>query len=338
MKILITGGLGYIGAHICVALLQSGFEIGIIDNLSNSKKIVIQKVRQLTSKIPEYFEGDIRDYNFCLNVFTHFQPKVLIHLAGLKSVGDSFIEPIEYYDNNVAGTLTLIKCMQYINSKIIIFSSTANIYGDTNLSPVFEWMPAEPINPYGRSKYMVEQILRDLTCADPTWRVICLRYFNPVGAHSSGLIGEKFGAANSLMPIITQTAHGKKEKLSIFGYDYPTRDGTAIRDFIHVMDLAESHLAALNYLTTLDNIAERFLLLNVGTGQGISVLEMVLAFERTTGIKIPYELLPRRNGDIGISYASVALAEQIIGWKARFCLEHMCEDAWRWQMTQQNSV
>lgn len=327
-----TGGLGYIGSHTCVELLESGFDVGIVDNLSNSDKMVLQRIEQITARKPDYFEGDIRDGRFLQTVFADFQPDAVIHFAGLKSVGESIGQPDKYYDNNVAGTLALLMNMQHAGVKTLVFSSSANVYGNSDAVPISETTPAAPNNPYGRSKLMVEEILRDLTDADPTWRVACLRYFNPVGAHTSGLIGENpLDIPSNLMPVLTQVARGVRAKLCIFGRDYATPDGTGVRDFIHVMDLAESHLAALRYLSTLDNLTSKFLLANVGTGKGISVLEMVFAFEHHTGVAVPYEFLPRRAGDIAVSYADASLAERTMGWKARLGLEDMCKDTWRWQ-------
>lgn len=327
-----TGGLGYIGSHTCVALLDAGDDVAILDNLSNSDKIVLQRIEQISLRKPVFFEGDIRDGGFLHAIFADFQPDAVIHFAGLKSVSESIYQPDRYYDNNVAGTLELLINMQRADVKTLVFSSTANVYGNSNAMPVSETAVAAPNNPYGRSKLMVEDILRDFASADADWRVACLRYFNPVGAHPSGLIGENpLGAPNNLMPIIAQVGCRLREKLSIFGQDYPTPDGTGVRDFIHVVDLAESHLAALRYLFTLDDTASKFLLANVGTGKGVSVLEMVQSFEHHTGEVIPYELLPRRAGDSAVSYADVSLAEQKLGWKARFNLEDMCKDTWRYQ-------
>lgn len=333
MKILVTGGLGYIGSHTCVALLDAGHDVAIIDNLSNSTKMVLKLIEQITKRKPVFFEGDIRDNLLLQTVFTDFQAEAVIHFAGLKSVSESICQPERYYNNNVVGTLELLKNMQCAGVKTLVFSSTANVYGNSDAMPVTERAIAAPNNPYGRSKLMIEEILRDFTSADPAWRVACLRYFNPVGAHSSGSIGENpLDVPSNLMPIITQVARGERAKLSIFGQDYATPDGTGVRDFIHVMDLAESHLAALRYLSTSDSSANKYLLVNVGTGNPISVLEMVLAFEHHTGVPIPYEFFPRRAGDIAVSYADASLAERTMGWKARFGLEDMCKDTWRYQL------
>lgn len=332
MRILVTGGMGYIGSHTCVALLDAGHEVAVLDNLSNSDPVVLQRIAQITGRQPDFFAGDIRDGNLLGTVFADFRPGAVIHFAGLKVVGESIREPVRYYDNNVAGTLALLKAMQHAGVKKLVFSSTANIYGDPVVMPVSEDTLVAPNNPYGQSKLIVENILRDLAAADAEWRVACLRYFNPVGAHPSGLIGENpLDTPSNLMPMITQAALGRRPKLSIFGKDYDTTDGTGVRDFIHVMDLAESHLAALRYLSDLEDAARNFLLVNVGTGKGISVLEMVLAFEQHNGVRVPYEFLPRRAGDIAVSYASAALAERTMGWKAQRGLEEMCKDAWRWQ-------
>lgn len=333
MRVLVTGGLGYIGSHTCIELLESGFDVGVVDNLSNSDRAVIQRIEQITGRNLLFFEGDVRDVHFLQAAFAVFKPDSVIHFAGLKSVGESIEQPGRYYDNNVAGTIALVNCMQRADVKTLVFSSTANVYGNAALMPISENTPTEPNNPYGQSKLMVEEILYDLTTADPAWRVACLRYFNPVGAHSSGSIGENpLDVPSNLMPIITQVARGERAKLSIFGQDYATPDGTGVRDFIHVMDLAESHIAALRYLSTSDSPANKYLLVNVGTGNPISVLEMVLAFEHHTGVPIPYEFFPRRAGDIAVSYADASLAERTMGWKARFGLEDMCKDTWRYQL------
>lgn len=333
MRILITGGLGYIGSHTCVALLESGFDVAVVDNLSNCDEMVLHRIEQITGCNPIFFVGDIRDSRFLQNIFADFQPEAVIHFAGVKSVGESIEQPVRYYDNNVAGTISLVNCMQRADVKTLVFSSTANVYGNAASMPISEKTPTEPNNPYGRSKLMAEEILCDLTTADPAWRVACLRYFNPVGAHASGLIGENpLDLPSNLMPIIAQVARRVRAKLSIYGQDYATPDGTGVRDFIHVMDLAESHLAALRYLSTADSPANKFLLANIGTGKPISVLEMVLAFEHHTGVPIPYEFFPRRTGDIAVSYTDASLAERTMGWKARFGSEDMCKDTWRWHL------
>lgn len=333
MRILITGGLGYIGSHTSVVSLEAGHDMAILDNLCNSNKVVLEQITLITGKKPSFYEGDIRDSNFLKTVFADFQPDAVIHFAGLKSVSESIEEPGKYYDNNVAGTLALLMAMQDSNVKKLVFSSTANLYGNSNTIPLIETASVNPNNPYGRSKLMIETILHDWAAANPDWYVACLRYFNPVGAHKSGLIGENpLNIPSNLMPMITQVACGIQKKLTIFGQDYETPDGTGVRDFIHVMDLAESHLATLNYLSGLNHISNKFFVANIGTGKGTSVLELVLAFMKYTGVAVSYEFLPRRTGDIGVSYADVSFAEQIIGWKARFALEDMCRDAWQWEL------
>ncbi len=332
MKVLITGGLGYIGSHTCVALMNAGYEVALLDNLSNTNKVVLHQIGEITHKKPHYFEGDIRDSNSLQNIFNDFQPEAVIHFATLKSIQLATLQPSMFYLHNITGTLTLILAMQKAGVKKFMFSSTANVYGMSNSMPVTEASPTAPNNPYGRSSLMTEEIMHDVCASDPTLRVACLRYFNPVGAHPSGLIGENMlGLPSNLMPAIVQVAQGVRQKLSIFGNDYATPDGTAVRDFIHVMDLAESHIAALRYLSTRDNVKNNYLLANIGTGKGISVLEMVLAFQHYTGEKVPYEFLPRRKDDIAVSYADVDLAYHTMNWKARYNIEDMCKDTWRWQ-------
>lgn len=329
MKVLVTGGMGYIGSHTCVQMLKSGIEPIIIDNLCNSKISVLNRIEALTNIRPTFYIGDIRDSKILDKIFTDHKISSVIHFAGLKAVGESMTKPIEYYDNNVNGSLVLARSMRKAGVKSIVFSSSATVYGDPNSIPITEDFPTgATTNPYGRSKFMVECILSDLFSACEDWSVTLLRYFNPVGAHPSGVIGEDpIGVPNNLMPFIAQVAIGRREKLSIFGGDYPTPDGTGIRDYIHVMDLADGHIAALNRVGNKAGLH----IYNLGTGKGSSVIEMVNAFSKACGKSISYEICPRRNGDIAESWASTAKAEKELDWKARRGLSEMTTDAWNWQ-------
>lgn len=328
--ILVTGGTGYIGSHTVVELLAAGAELLIIDNLSNSKPAVLDRIETISGRRPAFRSVDIRDRAGLEQVFRDHPIDSVIHFAGLKAVGESVSEPLRYYDNNVHGSLVLFETMAAHGVKKVVFSSSATVYGDPHAVPIREHFPLQATNPYGRSKLMVEEILRDLAVADPTWRIALLRYFNPVGAHRSGLIGEDpNGIPNNLMPFVAQVAVGKREKLAVFGNDYPTPDGTGVRDYIHVVDLALGHLAALNYLDRQVGV----LTVNLGTGQGYSVLDMVGAFEAASGRKVPYEIVGRRPGDIAACYADPALARERLGWKAERGIREMCEDGWRWQST-----
>lgn len=327
--ILVTGGSGYIGSHTVLQLLESGYKVVVLDNFSNSSAESLKRVTELTGKSVTIVEGDIRDAD-CLNtLFTQHQIDSVIHFAGLKAVGESVAKPALYYENNVYGTLHLCKIMEQHNVKNIVFSSSATVYGDPVELPLHEALPTgTPTNPYGMSKLMVELILSDFYKADPSWNIVLLRYFNPAGAHPSGRIGEDpNGIPNNLMPFITQVATGKREYLNIFGDDYDTVDGTGVRDYIHVEDLADGHLKAL---TKIDDNAGLFVC-NLGTGKGYSVLEMVHAFEAASGKKINYKMVPRREGDVASCYANPALAENELGWSAQRGLQLMCEDSWRWQ-------
>ena len=329
MAILVTGGAGYIGSHTCVELQNAGYEVVVLDNLSNSSEKSLERVEALTGKKAKFYKGDILDRDILNKIFAENKIESCIHFAGLKAVGESVAKPWEYYNNNIAGTLTLVDVMRQNGCKNIIFSSSATVYGDPAEIPITENCPkGQCTNPYGWTKSMLEQILSDLYKADNEWNVILLRYFNPIGAHPSGTMGENpNGIPNNLMPYITQTAAGIREKLSVFGNDYPTADGTGVRDYIHVVDLARGHVAALRYARGHAG-TETF---NLGTGKGTSVLELVHAFERATGVRVPYEIAPRRPGDIAECYADAGKARRILGWYAEKSVEDMCRDAWRWQ-------
>jgi UDP-glucose 4-epimerase len=334
MKILVTGGAGYIGTHTCVELLAAGFELVVVDNLSNSKSAALARVEQISGKSLTFHKLDIRDRDGLSKVFKQHQVDSVIHFAGLKAVGESVTEPLNYYDNNVAGTLVLCEVMAEHQVHNLVFSSSATVYGSPQEMPIREDFPVGgTTNPYGTSKLMIEQILRDLHCSDSAWRIAILRYFNPVGAHVSGMIGEDpNGIPNNLMPYVAQVAAKRREFLNVFGGDYETIDGTGVRDYIHVVDLAKGHLEALNYLAKNEGI----LTVNLGTGRGYSVLEMVKAFERANGIEIPYKIVARRAGDVACSYADASLAKEKLGWSAKMDVVRMCEDAWRWQSNNLN--
>jgi UDP-glucose 4-epimerase len=331
--ILITGGTGYIGSHTCVALAQAGYDdIVILDNLSNSRARVIDRLEALCGKRPRFIEGDVRDAALLDRIFADFPVQAVIHFAGLKAVGESVAKPLEYYDNNVRGTLELLAAMRRAGVGTMVFSSSATVYGDPASVPIREDFPRSSTNPYGRSKLIIEDILADLYGAEPGWRIARLRYFNPVGAHESGLIGEDpQGIPNNLMPYIAQVAAGQREFLNVFGNDYPTPDGTGIRDYIHVMDLAEGHVAALNYLDDKGGL----LTVNLGTGRGYSVLELAQAFEQASGRPVPYRFAPRRPGDIAQCWADPSLAGRLLGWRATRGLDAMCADVWRWQRSEE---
>lgn len=329
-KILVTGGAGYIGSHTCVELLETGYEIVVLDNLSNSSMISLNRVREITGKTVDFIRGDIRDGSLLDSLFSENHFDAVIHFAGLKAVGESVEKPLEYYENNVVGTINLIRSMQKAGIKNLVFSSSATVYGTPEVLPISETAPRSATNPYGQTKLMVEHILEDLCCSDLDWKVACLRYFNPVGAHESGLIGEDpNGIPNNLMPYISQVAVGIRERLSVFGGDYPTVDGTGVRDYIHVVDLAKGHLAALDYLFSLDK--GKFSPINLGTGKGVSVLEMVQAFGKVNGCKVPYHITNRRAGDVAECYADASLAFEKLHWRAELGIEQMCADAWKFQ-------
>jgi len=326
--VLVTGGAGYIGTHTCVALSEAGYDFVVYDNLSNATKTALERVEKIIGKSIEFVEGDIRDKERLQELFDRYNIDSVIHFAGLKAVGESVSEPLKYYDNNICGTVALCEVMQKNGCKKIVFSSSATVYGDPHTTPIKENFPLSATNPYGRSKLFIEEILRDLYVADKEYKIVILRYFNPVGAHESGLIGEDpQGIPNNLMPYISQVAVGQREKLHVFGNDYDTADGTGVRDYIHVMDLAQGHVKALQKIESIDDV----LSVNLGTGKGYSVLDMIKAFQRASGREIPYEFVPRRSGDIATCYADPSYAQEILGWSAQKELEAMCEDAWRWQ-------
>lgn len=326
--ILVTGGAGYIGSHTCVELLQGGYDVVVVDNLVNSSRESLARVEQITGKAVAFYEADARDEAALQRVFDAHPVTGAIHFAALKAVGESVAKPIEYYRNNIDSLLVLLDVMRQRNVKQFVFSSSATVYGVPESSPIDESFPLSATNPYGQSKLIAEQILRDVEVSDPSWRIATLRYFNPVGAHESGLIGEDpAGIPNNLMPYVAQVAVGKLERLRVFGSDYDTPDGTGVRDYIHVVDLARGHLAALDALTTRD----ASFVVNLGTGQGYSVLDVVKAFEKASGRPVPYEIVARRPGDVAQCYANPAAAEKILGWKAQFGIERMCADHWRWQ-------
>ncbi len=331
-KVLVTGGAGYIGSHTCIELLQAGHEVIVLDNLSNSSEEALHRVRQLTQKSLVFIQGDIRDHQVLEQIFDEYKIDAVIHFAGLKAVGESQQVPLVYFDNNIAGSIALVQAMQKAQVYRLVFSSSATVYDEANLSPLKEEMPTGmPSNNYGYTKLMVEQILEKLSIADERWSIALLRYFNPVGAHQSGQIGEDpQGIPNNLMPYITQVAVGRREKLSIYGSDYDTVDGTGIRDYIHVVDLANAHLCALN--NRLNSQGCRAW--NIGTGQGSSVLQVKNAFEAVNQVKIPFEFVPRRTGDVAISFADNSRAMAELGWQPRYTLEDMLKDSWKWQ--QQN--
>ncbi|MGI2028361.1 UDP-glucose 4-epimerase GalE [Endozoicomonas acroporae] len=332
-KILVTGGAGYIGSHTCVELLNGGYEIIVLDNLSNSSEESLKRVQEITGKTLEFVKGDIRDYELLNSLFSNHEISSVIHFAGLKAVGESVSMPLAYYDNNVHGTLVLLEAMKQAKVKTLVFSSSATVYGDPASLPISEDFPTSATNPYGRSKLMIEEILQDLQVSDNSWRIALLRYFNPVGAHPSGRIGEDPNdIPNNLMPYISQVAIGKLDKLSVFGNDYPTHDGTGVRDYIHVVDLSIGHVRAIEKLQKTEGIHAW----NLGVGTGYSVLEMVAAFEQASQQPVPYQIAPRRSGDIAACYANPDKALSELGWKAEKGLEDMVSDSWRWQSANPN--
>lgn len=333
-KILITGGAGYIGSHTALELLNEGYEVVVYDNLCNSSQESLRRVEELTGKTVKFYEGDVLDGAALEAMFRAENVDAVIHCAALKAVGESVQKPLEYYQNNITGTLTLMDVMNRVGVKNIVFSSSATVYGSPEEMPITESCPkGQCTNPYGWSKSMMEQIMSDVQKANPDWNVILLRYFNPVGAHKSGRIGEDpKGIPNNLMPYISQVAVGKLEKLGVFGNDYNTPDGTGVRDYIHVVDLAIGHVKAINYIFTNPGLD----VINLGTGVGYSVLDMVKAFSKACGKEIPYEIKPRRAGDIDMCYADPSKALKVLGWKAERGLDEMCEDTWRWQSQNPN--
>lgn len=328
MNILLTGGTGYIGSHTAVVLSQLGHKVVLFDNLSNSNKTVVERLAQITNQQFPFVNGDVRDTNLLKNTLSSHSIDAVIHFAGLKAVGESVAKPVDYYANNVQGTVSLLQAMQAQYIKTLVFSSSATVYGKPQYLPLDENQPTSATNPYGRSKLHIEEMLNDLATSAPEWRIACLRYFNPVGAHESGLIGENpSGIPNNLMPYIAQVAAGQRVELSIFGNDYPTPDGTGVRDYIHVMDLAEGHAAALSFLSQTTG----WHAVNIGTGKGYSVLEMVQAFESVCGKKLSYRMSPRRAGDVAECYSNPAKASELLKWTAKRSLGDMCESTWRFQ-------
>jgi UDP-glucose 4-epimerase len=326
--ILVTGGTGFIGSHTCVALAQAGHDFLILDNLSNSRADVLDRLAPLCGRRPAFVHGDVRDAVALERVFAEHPISAVIHFAALKAVGESVAMPLTYYDNNVGGTLKLLDAMRHAGVRTMVFSSSATVYGDPATVPIREDFPLTATNPYGWTKLMMERMLADLASAEPDWRIARLRYFNPVGAHESGRIGEDpSGTPNNLMPYVAQVATGQRAELQVFGGDWPTPDGTGVRDYIHVMDLAEGHVAALDHLERQPGL----LTVNLGTGCGVSVLDLVRAFEQASGRAVPYRIVGRRAGDVAACWADPALAERSLGWRTKRDLAQMCADAWRWQ-------
>ncbi|NIY81927.1 UDP-glucose 4-epimerase GalE [Vibrio hepatarius] len=328
MNVLVTGGMGYIGSHTSIQMIQAGMTPVIFDNLYNSKKTVLDRIEKVSGVRPTFIQGDIRDKAVLVEVLKQHNIEAVIHFAGLKAVGESVAKPLEYYDNNVHGTLVLVDAMREVGVKTLVFSSSATVYGDPASVPITEDFPTSATNPYGRSKLMVEECLTDFHKANPEWSITLLRYFNPVGSHPSGELGEDpQGIPNNLMPFVSQVAVGRREFLSVFGSDYPTKDGTGVRDYIHVMDLSDGHVAALQKVGRKDGLH----VYNLGTGNGYSVLEMVKAFESASGKQVPYQIVDRRPGDIAECWADPAKAMKELEWRAERTLEQMTEDTWRWQ-------
>lgn len=326
--VLVTGGAGYIGSHTFVSLVEAGYQALVLDNFCNSSRDVFARLEKITGTAPEYVHGDIRNPSDLDKVFSSHAISAVIHFAGLKAVGESVEQPLAYYDNNVRGTVELLAAMGRAGVKNLVFSSSATVYGEPASTPILEDFPRSATNPYGHTKLVIEEILENLHRAEPDWNIACLRYFNPVGAHSSGLIGENpTGVPNNLMPYVAQVAVGRRELVSVFGGDYPTPDGTGVRDYIHVMDLAEGHIAAVKYLAETGGLIR----VNLGTGCGISVLEMIRAFERASGKTVPYKIVDRRAGDIAECWADTALAKRELRWVSQRTLVEMCVDTWRWQ-------
>lgn len=334
MKVLVTGASGYIGSHTCISLHEAGFDFVVFDNLCNSSKQSLKRVEKIIGKEIEFVEGDIRDKDALNKVFSKYEIDSVIHFAGLKAVGESVANPLEYYDNNINGTLVLLEVMKKHKCKKIVFSSSATVYGDPHSTPIKENFPVgATTNPYGRTKYFIEEILRDVYISDNEFKIVLLRYFNPVGAHKSGTIGEDpNGIPNNLMPFIAQTAVGKREFLSVFGGDYDTHDGTGVRDYIHVVDLATGHVKALEKIDSIKEV----LTVNLGTGNGYSVLDMVKAFEKASGKKVAYKIVDRRAGDIAKCFADPSYAKKVLDWEAKKGISEMCEDTWNWQSKNPN--
>lgn len=334
-SILVTGGAGFIGSHTCVALLEAGHDVIVLDNLCNSDASVIKRIGRICKREPVFVEGDIRDSALLKKLFANYPVSAVMHFAGLKAVGESVEQPLTYYENNVSGTVSLLTAMRQAGVRTLIFSSSATVYGKPASVPITEDFPLSTTNPYGTTKLIIEDILADLYRSEPDWCVARLRYFNPVGAHESGLIGENpRGIPNNLMPFIAQAAAGLRDELVVFGDDYDTPDGSGVRDYIHVMDLANGHVAALDYLQKHQGL----LTVNLGTGQGVSVLEMIRAFEKTNHCKVPYRISARRPGDIDKCWADTRLANRLLGWESSRTLENMCADSWRWQTSLQDKT
>lgn len=330
MKILVTGGAGFIGSHACVVLMQAGHEVTVLDNYYNSDPSVLDRIGKIVGHRPFFVEADVRDEAALNDIFCKNKFDAVIHFAGLKAVGESVAQPLRYWEWNVGGAISLLNAMARACVKTLVFSSSATVYGDPASVPIREDSPVDATNPYGRSKLVIEQMLADVVVSDPAWKIARLRYFNPVGAHESGLIGEApQGIPNNLMPYVTQVAAGKRSELSVFGNDYLTPDGTGVRDYIHVVDLAEGHLAALSALQRTNGL----MTVNLGTGNGVSVLEMIRALEQASGRKVPYRIAPRRQGDVAACYADVAYAKEALDWSAKRGIADMCVDAWRWEQS-----
>ena len=328
MNILLTGGTGYIGSHTAVVLIEAGHKVVLFDNLTNSRQDVVDRLESITNQNIPFVEGDVRDTLLLSRTIKDYQVDAVIHFAGLKAVGESVEKPLEYFDNNVGGTISLLKAMQENQVKTLVFSSSATVYGEPQYLPIDESHPTSATNPYGRTKLHIEEMLHDVVTSDSAFGVVCLRYFNPVGAHESGLIGESpNGIPNNLMPFVSQVAAGKRAKVNVFGDDYPTVDGTGVRDYIHVLDLASGHLAAINFLAG----TKGWHAINLGTGFGSSVLEMIGQFASSSSRSVPYEVVGRRPGDAASSYASAEKAEKLLKWKATRDLKSMCSSAWKWQ-------
>lgn len=333
MKILVTGGAGYIGSHTVVLLHNAGYTPVVVDNLSNSKEESLKRVEKITGKKTVFYKVDLLDYDLLDQIFEKERPDAVIHFAGMKAVGESVQIPLTYYHNNMTSTFNLVKCMQKYDCKKLVFSSSATVYGTPKSVPIKEDFALSATNPYGQTKLMIENVLKDVCFADKSFNVALLRYFNPIGAHESGLIGEDpKGIPNNLLPYVSQVAIGKREKLSVFGNDYPTKDGTGVRDYIHVLDLASGHVKAIEKL----NQNPGLVIYNLGTGKGYSVLEVVRAFEKASGKKVPYQIVERRAGDIAECYADTQKAQDELGFKAKYDIEKMCEDSWRWQKNNPN--
>ncbi len=328
MRVLLTGGAGYIGSHTALELLGQGHEVVVVDNLTNAKPAVIGRVEELAGRTMTFHHADIRDRAALAAAFAEEEVDAVVHFAGLKAVGESVVEPLRYYDNNVVGTLVLIDVMRAAGVRDLVFSSSCTVYGEPDTVPINETAPLRATNPYGRTKLFIEEILRDVTASEEGWRALLLRYFNPVGAHESGRIGEDpAGTPNNLMPFIMQVAVGRRSSVQVFGNDYPTPDGTGVRDYIHVVDLAKGHVAALDVLGEVAGARP----VNLGTGRGSSVLEVLAAAERAVGREVPHEIVARRPGDAAAAYADPELAHSLLGWEAELDLDRMCEDSWRWQ-------